>query len=583
MSSFAQTSAASTTGKDRRSQPRRRVEELAYGDFGPHNGGIILDVAEGGFAFQSVQPVEKGTSVSVKFKLPEVGLHIEASAEVAWLHDSGKRGGLRFLTLPENLRQQIQTWVGQDILNQPLADTQITPIDADAPVLEVPQEPKALVPFPDSGQTQTGTVPPVEPLTSIRNVRSPQLKWVESPVVQSVPSQAYEYQPQQSSLPPEPVPAASSPTALPVREPDLADSPAPRRASIPEFPIPSAAEITAAEARPNARPVVVESQRRRSTLEPETPRANPPAAEEFVREPLSSRAVDKRVAPARAMPAEAEPVFEGGQRDVRSPKINVSQLVTLGIGAAIGVCALIVIATLPALRAKVQGTGNRPAQAAENAAGTAFQVEVVDHDGRRWILQDGESAKLPENIQPSRRDTQPAAILRNDAPKQPPADTQGKARLSSAQELALKKPVLKEPSVAAADVREPSIFDGITPPIPSFDASTLAPASPDLPRSAQPQPAASARVANLQGATLTHRVEPIYPDLARRQRLQGEVRVSATVGNDGVPRNLKPLTGDPRLVNAALLAIGQWRYKPATLNGEAIESEVIVTIAFELK
>jgi TonB family protein len=582
MSSFAQTSAASTTGKDRRSQPRRKVEELAYGDFGPHNGGIILDVAEGGFAFQSVQPVETGTSVSVKFKLPEVGIHIEASAEVAWLHDSGKRGGLRFLTLSDNLRQQIQDWVGQDILNQPLADTQITPTDADAPVLEVSQEPKAVVPLPDSEHTQTGTVPPVEPLTSIRNVRSPQLKWVESPEVQSVLPQAYEYQPRQSSLPAELVPAASSPTALPVREPDLADSPAPSRASIPEFPIPSATEVTAAEAKPNARPVVVEWQRRRSTLEPGTLRANPRAAEQFVREPLSSRAVDKRVAPARAMPAEAEPVFEGGQRDVHSPKINVSQLVTLGIAAAIGVCALIVIATLPALRAKVQGTGNRPAQAAENAAGTDFQVEVVNHDGRRWILQDGETAALPENVQPSRRDTQPAAVLRNDAPKQP-ADTQGKARLSSAPELALKKPRLKEPSVAAADVREPSVFDGITPPIPSFGAGTLAPASPDLAGPAQPQPVGGARVANLQGATLTHRVEPIYPDTARQQRLQGEVRVSATVGKDGVPHNLKPVSGDQRLVSAALLAIGQWRYKPATLNGEAIESEVIVTIAFQLK
>ena len=61
------------------------------------------------------------------------------------------------------------------------------------------------------------------------------------------------------------------------------------------------------------------------------------------------------------------------------------------------------------------------------------------------------------------------------------------------------------------------------------------------------------------------------------------MRVSATVGKDGVPHNLKPLSGDQRLVSAALLAIGQWRYKPATLNGEAIESEVIVTIAFQLK
>jgi protein TonB len=60
------------------------------------------------------------------------------------------------------------------------------------------------------------------------------------------------------------------------------------------------------------------------------------------------------------------------------------------------------------------------------------------------------------------------------------------------------------------------------------------------------------------------------------------VRFRATIGKDGVPTNLKALSGDARLIQAALQAIRQWRYRPATLEGQPIETTTTVSIAFGL-
>jgi outer membrane biosynthesis protein TonB len=61
------------------------------------------------------------------------------------------------------------------------------------------------------------------------------------------------------------------------------------------------------------------------------------------------------------------------------------------------------------------------------------------------------------------------------------------------------------------------------------------------------------------------------------------VLVNATIGKDGIPKNLTVIKGDQRLIAAALAAIGQWHYRPATLAGEPIETQIEITIDFHLK
>ena len=126
MSSFA-SSVSPTSQVERRSHARRRINGLTYADFGADNGAIILDLAEGGLGFQSVTPVSLGQAVLLKFKLPEANEHVESYAEVAWLNDSGKGGGLRFVELNGNARVHIRAWAGADI--RPEAEREIPQTD----------------------------------------------------------------------------------------------------------------------------------------------------------------------------------------------------------------------------------------------------------------------------------------------------------------------------------------------------------------------------------------------------------------------------------------------------------------------
>ena len=76
---------------------------------------------------------------------------------------------------------------------------------------------------------------------------------------------------------------------------------------------------------------------------------------------------------------------------------------------------------------------------------------------------------------------------------------------------------------------------------------------------------------------------PLYPSEARNQHVEGLVKVSATVGTDGVPRGLKLVSGSPLLAQAAMEAISRWRYVPAVSGGLPVESHIVVTINFQLK
>ncbi len=75
------------------------------------------------------------------------------------------------------------------------------------------------------------------------------------------------------------------------------------------------------------------------------------------------------------------------------------------------------------------------------------------------------------------------------------------------------------------------------------------------------------RISVMMEGSLIHRVEPIYPSMARNVRIQGNVLLAAVIGKDGTVQNLQVVSGHPMLVRAALDAVRQWRYRPYALNG----------------
>jgi protein TonB len=83
-------------------------------------------------------------------------------------------------------------------------------------------------------------------------------------------------------------------------------------------------------------------------------------------------------------------------------------------------------------------------------------------------------------------------------------------------------------------------------------------------------------------AQLIHRVEPLYPPLARQTRVSGVVELVGIIATDGRIRELKLLSGSPLLARAALEAVRQWIYEPTLLNGEPVELVATISVIFRL-
>ena len=84
-----------------------------------------------------------------------------------------------------------------------------------------------------------------------------------------------------------------------------------------------------------------------------------------------------------------------------------------------------------------------------------------------------------------------------------------------------------------------------------------------------------------QGLVL-RKVNPSYPDEARRKGIQGVVLLAATIDREGNIANLQLISGPPELVPAATEAVKQWRYKPYLLMGIPVEVETQIQVNFTL-
>jgi TonB family protein len=89
----------------------------------------------------------------------------------------------------------------------------------------------------------------------------------------------------------------------------------------------------------------------------------------------------------------------------------------------------------------------------------------------------------------------------------------------------------------------------------------------------------SPRYAN---ARLLQRVEPEYPEAAKRRRIQGLVVLEANVGKGGTIEQLTVISGNSMLASAASDAVLKWRFKPLVQNGQAVPFQTRVKVDFVL-
>jgi len=128
-----------------------------------------------------------------------------------------------------------------------------------------------------------------------------------------------------------------------------------------------------------------------------------------------------------------------------------------------------------------------------------------------------------------------------------------------------------------------SLLDGfvLNPPV---DAGSTGPLSYRHQGTARPEPPPERVKDDVCPPILLTRVEPVYAEAARRSRETGVAILEAVIGSDGSVSDLIILksTREPLLDEAALRAVSQWEYEPATRNGTPVSVYLTVTVNFQL-
>jgi TonB family protein len=97
----------------------------------------------------------------------------------------------------------------------------------------------------------------------------------------------------------------------------------------------------------------------------------------------------------------------------------------------------------------------------------------------------------------------------------------------------------------------------------------------------QLQPSQRVRVgAGVLAANLISQIEPVYPEPARQAQVQGTVILEVEVSKEGAVDTVKVISGHPLLIQAAVDAVKQWRYRPTLLNGAPMPIVSTINVNF---
>lgn len=88
---------------------------------------------------------------------------------------------------------------------------------------------------------------------------------------------------------------------------------------------------------------------------------------------------------------------------------------------------------------------------------------------------------------------------------------------------------------------------------------------------------------DIQAPEKIFNVDPVYPELARRARMEGFVILTAIIDRQGDVKEVEISRGlGLGLGDAAVTAVRQWKYTPTTYNGRPVEVVLTITVFFQL-
>jgi protein TonB len=112
---------------------------------------------------------------------------------------------------------------------------------------------------------------------------------------------------------------------------------------------------------------------------------------------------------------------------------------------------------------------------------------------------------------------------------------------------------------------------------PTNLAPVLAPPPPSRPLSPSWRGAVRATPRKLK------HVDPVYPEGARQERIQGDVIVEILIDEGGAVEDARVIRSIGLLDQAVLDAVWQWRFTPSLLNDQPVKVILTVRVQFALR
>jgi len=83
-----------------------------------------------------------------------------------------------------------------------------------------------------------------------------------------------------------------------------------------------------------------------------------------------------------------------------------------------------------------------------------------------------------------------------------------------------------------------------------------------------------------QPPSLARFANPVFPEEARVQRIEGEVELNVVIDEDGIVELVIAIQGNPILRAAAIDAVREWKFIPAIIDEKAVASTAVMRISF---
>lgn len=568
-------------------------------EFGADNGGIVLNLSEDGFSVQPAKPLIAESFPRIQFKGgPDAGC-IEASGRLVWTGDTGKAAGVQFVDLSEHAREQITKWIALETF----------PEQADQAGINDPSRMTKAAPLASEGSRSAAEVIAelLFPLGVTEEDRGP-VQGNQPPHVSIAPYASDTISSQQFSertaVPPEQI---HQPTNI---DPSRTTKGAPSAGEGGRSPAELIAELLsplAGKAEEDRDPVHRDEP---AYLLPVAPSTDP---RPFIPEtPPSSRAAISRMFLVAALTFAAGLVlgygvlarFSNGAGKSTAERSEASKSPNIVAAKAIRD------------RAGASSTPDKPPLSLPNpaiarrpAGLSAYNVNDSDVQRPAALARSRPSEPITPHVLAEPRSPRASAYVPQ-ASSQAPAIPQQEKSTAAEQEamnsLLSRSPESVSPIQTQADQASVQLSrPDTTAPSDSGAAESAFPAVTvtaslgtdalpgDHPRAPEsgiaqgeltgPHAVGATSLGHIDPSYVIHAVQPVYPPEARKQHLEGIVELRVVVGTDGGVRSVKLVSGSPLLASAAMDAARQFRYSPAALNGQPIETIQSIDMSFQLK